>query len=168
MNLLHVVMQWKIRCLWRAGPEQLFQGYGGSILPLPSPACEKETGTISLATMIQQGRSLSRLLLLPALFSRCQGNCIWPSAQSLGDFLYSTPSLWSWWLCRWLLLPSSPWSWWLCRWLPLPELLLRAPLRDLLGLLCPVSRPPANSGTGVSGSFHFAGGPVWAGLVVRI
>lgn len=48
----------------------------------------------------------------------------------------------------------------------LPELLLRAPPRGLLGLLCPVSWPPANSsGTGVSGSFHFAGGLVWSGLV---
>ncbi|KAF4798744.1 hypothetical protein TURU_062085 [Turdus rufiventris] len=43
MNLLHVVMWRKIRSLWRAGPELLFQGYGGSILSLPSPACEKET-----------------------------------------------------------------------------------------------------------------------------
>lgn len=111
MNLLHVVMWWKIRCLWRAGPEMLFQGYEGSILPPPSPACEKETGIVSLARMTQQGRSLSRLSLLPALFSRCQGNCIWPSAQSLGDFPHSTPSFWSQWLCGQLPLLSSPLGW---------------------------------------------------------
>lgn len=148
MNLLHVVMWWKIRCLQRAGPELLFQGYGDSILS--SPACEKETGTISLPRMTQQGRSLSRLSLLSALFSICQGNCIWPPAQSLGDFPNSTP-FWSRWLCRWLSLPSSP----------LGRNCLSSYLgllcKDLLGLLCPVSWPPANSGTGVSWSFIFAG-----------
>ncbi|KAM4903078.1 uncharacterized protein FYW23_000988 isoform 1-T1 [Sylvia borin] len=66
MNLLHVVMWRKIRCRWRAGPELLFQGYEDSLLPLPSPACEKETDIISLARMTQLGRSLYRISLLPA------------------------------------------------------------------------------------------------------
>lgn len=48
----------------------------------------------------------------------------------------------------------------------LPELLLGAPLRGFLVFVCPNSQPPANSSeAGVTGSFHLAGGLVWAGLV---